>query len=592
MRNMNAPGTARRTPARWALPLLLLWLLVPVGAQEGVGVVREGTTTNTQSLNEFNPLLCGSMACSALNRYLAPTFGYADPLTGRWEPAVTGSNALATGWSQSADGRDYTFALRDDLTWRDGQPVTAYDVLFTLTALFQPETETAASRFGFAAPDARTLVITQDEPQCDVVRLLSLPVVPYHPFAPDFRAVAEATITGETAQALTAAWTPQRDNYQRADMRNQPFSLDPLTTNESAYTLSGVRVGAVGEIRLDGAGGRYAYVLATTPDPLESFLRGEVNYLDDVPYQRVGDVESVGGTVVSQPGRVVYALALNFADPTEARPFDTDDEDGQGVHPVWGDRRVRQAAAHAIDVGPLVETGLYGHATPVNSLAPPDAWYVVDDLPRPAYNRTEAERLLTAAGWRATTPGSTRACVTCATAPPGSDLLLTLGYSDTSDLRARVIAEVLAGQLRAVGFEVNVVAAGGFQPQSLDATLVLLDAGYPYAPEAHFRRFRTTEDTVDANGTSGANITSYSNPRVDDLLTRAATMPNCADYSQRAAFYQDAQRQIVAEDIAYIPLLAPHDRYAVARGVRGFAPLPNAPQWNMTDWIITEGGNP
>jgi len=564
--------------------------LTVIHAQEGVGVVREGTINSIASLNEFNPLLCATEACQHLQRKLLPGFGYVDPTTARWEPAVIGSNALVTSWSQSPDGRDYTFTLRDDLTWSNGQPVTAYDVLFTLTTLAPPSTDDAPYRFGFAAPNTTTFVLTLDEPQCDL-SLLSLRVIPYHPFAPDFQQIVETTVVAPTVKEQTAQWAAFLGDYNFSKIRNQPFSLDPLTTNESPYTLSSVRTGVRGEIRLDGTDGDHAYVLAATSNPVESFIRGETNYLTNFPYERVGDVASVGGGVISQPGTGVYALALNFADPTEARPFDTDSEDGQGIHPVWADRRVRQAVSLAIDVQPIIDVAFLGHGTPVRGIAPSGAWYEADDLSTPTFNRAEAERLLTEAGWRPTGNSRLRECVTCTTAPPGSRLSVRLGYREGNDPRSRTVATELSRQLLTIGFEVNLVETSGTNRQTADANLVYIEAFYPYTPESTFRQFGKMNDTI-VNGTSGPNITSYSNPQVDDLLARAQAMPNCADYNQRAAFYQEAQRQIVAEDIAYIPLFAPHDLTAVARGVRGFDPLPNAPDWNITDWIVTEGGTP
>src|SRR5688572_3397881 len=39
---------------------------------------------------------------------------------------------LAAQWSVAEDNRTWTFELRDDARWHDGQPVTAEDVVFTI----------------------------------------------------------------------------------------------------------------------------------------------------------------------------------------------------------------------------------------------------------------------------------------------------------------------------------------------------------------------------------------------------------------------------------------------------------------------------
>jgi len=45
---------------------------------------------------------------------------------------------LAESWDLSSDGKVYTFKLREDLTWHDGEPFTADDVKFTLDTVAAP----------------------------------------------------------------------------------------------------------------------------------------------------------------------------------------------------------------------------------------------------------------------------------------------------------------------------------------------------------------------------------------------------------------------------------------------------------------------
>ena len=43
--------------------------------------------------------------------------------------------ALARSWDISDDGLTYSFELRDDVLWHDGEPLTASDVVFTFSLL-------------------------------------------------------------------------------------------------------------------------------------------------------------------------------------------------------------------------------------------------------------------------------------------------------------------------------------------------------------------------------------------------------------------------------------------------------------------------
>jgi oligopeptide transport system substrate-binding protein len=48
---------------------------------------------------------------------------------------------LATGWTVSPDGGTYTFTLRSDVKWNDGNPVTAGDVRYGILRTLAPETD-------------------------------------------------------------------------------------------------------------------------------------------------------------------------------------------------------------------------------------------------------------------------------------------------------------------------------------------------------------------------------------------------------------------------------------------------------------------
>ncbi len=66
-----------------------------------------------------------------------------DGLTGDIIPA------LAESWDISEDGLTYTFTLREDLKWSDGEPLTSDDVLFTYRDVVFNEAIPATSRDSF-----------------------------------------------------------------------------------------------------------------------------------------------------------------------------------------------------------------------------------------------------------------------------------------------------------------------------------------------------------------------------------------------------------------------------------------------------------
>ena len=94
---------------------------------------------------------------------------------------------LAETFESSADGRTHTLHLRQGVTWSDGQPFTADDVLFSLRAAMD-EASVVKSSLTIAgqpitatAPDARTVVFTYPAPSGPGLRLLdSLTILPKH----------------------------------------------------------------------------------------------------------------------------------------------------------------------------------------------------------------------------------------------------------------------------------------------------------------------------------------------------------------------------------------------------------------------------
>lgn len=91
---------------------------------------------------------------------------------------------LATSFQVSEDQKTYTFTLRDNAKWHDGSPVTAADVIFTITAIQNPEYHSplAVSFAGVIAEqiDEHTVQFTLDEPFSPFLATLTVGILPSH----------------------------------------------------------------------------------------------------------------------------------------------------------------------------------------------------------------------------------------------------------------------------------------------------------------------------------------------------------------------------------------------------------------------------
>lgn len=56
---------------------------------------------------------------------------------------------IAEDWNISDDGLEYTFTLREDANWSNGDPVTAEDFVFAWTRLLDPDEASPAAFLGY-----------------------------------------------------------------------------------------------------------------------------------------------------------------------------------------------------------------------------------------------------------------------------------------------------------------------------------------------------------------------------------------------------------------------------------------------------------
>ena len=92
---------------------------------------------------------------------------------------------VAEHWETSADGLIWTFTLREDARWSDGQPVSAEDFAAGFTRARDPATAAPLAFLldGIAwvtAPDAHTLVIEVDEPMPQLLPILAMAIASPH----------------------------------------------------------------------------------------------------------------------------------------------------------------------------------------------------------------------------------------------------------------------------------------------------------------------------------------------------------------------------------------------------------------------------
>ena len=277
---------------------------------------------------------------------------------------------LATSWSVSPDGLEYTFKLRPGVRWHDGTPFTSADVAFSIATLKEVHPRgrgTFANVKDIATPDALTAVLKLSRPAPYLLTALAAsetPIVPRH-------LLEGQTIVGHPLNDAPVGTGPDRFKewvrgshiiYERnPDYWDQPkpyidrivFVIMPDAAARSAAVESGA---------IDLAPG--------APVPLSDFDR-----LKQKPRLRF---VTEGYEYINS----VYRIEFNLDRPYLAK------------------RQVREAIAHAIDRKQLLQIALLGYGdVSLGPISPYLKRFAAPDLPFYPLDLKRAEQLLDEAGY-------------------------------------------------------------------------------------------------------------------------------------------------------------------------------------------------
>lgn len=216
---------------------------------------------------------------------------------------------------------------------------------------------------------------------------------------------------------------------------------------------------------------------------------------------------------------------------------------GKKGNPIWQDARVRQAAAMAVDVNGIIQSVMFGAASPAGSILEASVFGATNLSPI-ARNLEKAKQLVAEAGL----PKDAKAV-----------LWAPAGYRQK-------IMEIVQANLKEIGIESSIevlewgryisdTASGQHDVYILGWSTVSLDADEGLYDILHTKAF----------GSPG-NRAFYSNPKVDALLSQARVE---LDKNKRAALYQEVQ-VIEQQDVPMIPLFYPYESVGMKKSVKDF----------------------
>ena len=561
----------------------LLGAFAPIAAQEGGqgGIIIEGNLS--ADVATMNPIMSSDTASQRVIGFMFPSFIGADPAAAVLAPAQP--NSLAESWEISEDGLTYTFTLRQDMTWSDGTPITSADILYSWEAIkagaeglidvpgsYIIDPTGATGVLDVQAPDDFTVVVTMASPECTSLSYAAS-IVP----APSHVLPEDVTTLGDSEFNLAPSVT------------RGPFTFGEFRPGEQVSLVNDPTFPAVDTVL--GYVAPEGFIYRTVPDAtvmVEQFLAGELNTIDGPSVARRQDIRNSSATVYSYPGNAWDYLAMNLADPNN--PQNAFDEAGnpidQGNHPIFGDVRVRQAIARAIDIESIIDAAVFNEGERMTSFLIPASWAYADDLAPIPFDPEAAAAMLDEAGWvdADSDPATPRVAQGAEFAEDGTEFVFTL-YTNEGNTRREAIGTLVQDQLAQIGIRVD------FQTIDFNTLLDIMDSqtydslilgwrnGYPDDPDAT-QLFTPASDVIG----SGSDFTSFNNERFNELNTQAKSLAGC-DPAERAAIYGEMQ-QIMQEELPYIWLFATNGMYA-ANSIEGFDPYPSQMYWNIDAWSVS-----
>jgi peptide/nickel transport system substrate-binding protein len=435
---------------------------------------------------------------------------------------------LAGSWTVDPTGAIWTFELRPEARWQDGEPVTAEDVAFTIRTLQDPSyTGPAAGSWQDVTVrtiGAQTVVFTLSTPLGGFLQAATQRIAPAH------------LLANVPVDRLAD------DSFGQHPVGSGPFALVRL----DASTAELRPVSAVGPIEPHAsdpsplASDSLATPAPTTrPNGPVPYLAGiEFRFFDDpaalVAAYRQGDLDAASGLSTAVTGDLVSATGsrtLSYPGSTlTAVLFNLRPDQHWFASPA-----VRTALLEAIDRPALIESAFAMAASAASGLIPPPSVLLDPGAAEAvAYDRAAAQKALKAAGWTKVDNAWRRPTFK---KPFTFDLLSPDAASNPAAFAA---AEAVARDWKRIGLQVTHVAlppaefvterlaTGSFTVAVADVTVGLDPDLYPLLASSQTR-------------TGGSNVIGLQDPALDTLLV-AARRPGTA--AARAAAYSALQVQL------------------------------------------------
>ena len=474
---------------------------------------------------------------------------------------------LAESWSISADGLTYTFNLRKGVRFHDGVEFTSADCAFTY-ALFKsypakaPRQSYFDSITGYQTPDKYTFKIILNKPFSLSITAMGIAVLPKHLLA--------------SPQAVPLIGTGQ-------DIRTAPFNQHPVGTgpfrfkewttdnhiilerNTDYYENSNDGGNPPSEIRNSQLEIIDAFGYDTQSQWLAGFMRGETDVICFLPREQFEKVSRVSQFKTYRfPYVWTYAVEYDL------------------THPLFRDKAVRLALAHAVNCPAIIQKIESNSGEPSTGPFIPQTWWHNPGVKPLEYNPALSLQLLNKLGWQPNKQGILER--------DGQEFRFTMLVNPVVR-EGKLMAMLLYQELFKLGIRLELQEydrASGVVPLPDAAAYLTVFCTMSDPAELAFDWQDHSQSRTYAghsqSGTKLYKLWPYTNPEIDRLFDQGKRFSGIA---QRRPIYQQLHQALYDDQ----PALFLYFHYNLGAVNNRFADTdklfsPAMPFWTIKDWKL------
>ena len=437
-------------------------------------------------------------------------------------------NDLAEKYDISEDGLVYTFILKPNLLWQDGEPVIADDIIFTIEKIKDPSMK-SPKRAGWEGVSAKkindkTIRFTLKKPYAPFLENTTVGILPSH------------------------VWkNMSSDQIASSEMNMKPVGSGP-------YKISGIKRNSAGIISSYEFNSNKNFVLGrpnikkmimkfypSEKDILTAYQKGEVEAINAITPQELEKIKT-SNSIKSLYLPRIFGVFFN-----------------QNNAKVLTKKEIRQALNLSVDRKKIIDNVLKGFGAELFYPLPAGTFGAMLKSETDAYSLDDAKELLDKNGWKMNTGEKVLE------KKIGKELFkfsFSISTSDAPELKEtayllKSMWEKIGAKVEVKIFETGDLSQNVIRPRKYDALLFGEIVGRDPDPFAFWHSSQRNDP--------GLNVALYTNIKADKLLEEAR---GAQDEAKRADKYKEFQEE-VSKDIPAIFLFSPKFIYVIPKNLKG-----------------------